>query len=88
MILWWSGVGVGVGMLRGSGDTLTWKKNGFRLLGFLFLGVLAFGFLVSKFLGFKVSWLHSSKDSKIRLPNYNFMCSGRCWFRIQFVQEI
>ena len=46
----WSGAGVGVGMLKGAGDSLTWKVYWF--LGFWFIG-------------FKVSWFQSFEDSKI-----------------------
>ena len=53
------GAGVGVGMLRGAGDSLE-QVNWFR--GFLVFGFLVFGFLVSWFQNFLVSWFRRSEN--------------------------
>ena len=50
----WSGAGVGISMLRGAVDSLTWK----------------YWFLDFWFLGFKVSWFRSSKDPTLPTISY------------------
>ena len=56
VLMWWSGAGVGVGMLRGRGNPLLEKVYWFLgSFGLLVFGFLMFGFSASKFLGFSVS---------------------------------
>ena len=62
-----SGAGVGVGMLRGAGDSLTWKQKVSWFLGFLLVC-----FLVSKFAGFLVQ---KFKDSMIPCCEISISCS-------------
>ena len=52
--------GVGVGMLRGGGDSLSWKLQSFKVSWYL-------SFLVSTFLGVLVSWLQSFQKSILYL---------------------
>ena len=58
----WSFAGVGVGMLRGVGDSLNYKKC-FICSVVCFLVVWLIGLLVSLFAGFNVSWLIGFKVS-------------------------
>ena len=83
----WSGAGVGVGMLRGAGDSLTCLRGAWFLV-LLFLGFKVcwfLGFLVSKFLSFLVSKFRLFNDPI--LPHFHFMFSGRYWSHIQYFQK-
>ena len=72
-IKWWSGAGVGVGMLRGAEDSLTGD----------FLGFLVYGLLVSWFWIFLASKFQGFKD----LSSFHFMLFERYWSHIQDFQE-
>ena len=93
----WSGAGVGVGMLRGAGDSLTWKT--FLVSWCLvscFKKVLVYWFVVSWFQSLLVSkkdWLLGFEISKFQrfndpmLPISHFMFFDRYWFCIKEFQD-
>ena len=67
----WSGAGVGVGMLRGSGDCLIWKQQ--KFLGFKVSNGWSFKiekFQMSKFQSFKIPNSKSSRSVGHTFPNF------------------